>query len=162
MVVSCGTLGLTVGKQLVSHGTSLETTSRSVVDRGVFNSFAWQTINEHPQGVGIGNYIPYLESVKNLEPWQYQPPHNIYLMIGAEGGVITLIIFLTFIYFIFSCTWNAYNKVWLYLATTTGIMLLMGLGDHYFATIQQGRLIFFTQLGLLLASKNLFDHEKLA
>ena len=103
----------------------------------------------------------------SLESWQYQPVHNFYLLIAAEIGIIGLILF---ILFIFKVLKMAYLKVKSQIVSRETIFtrhinlcvgclltiflgfLFIGFFDHYFWTIQQGQLIFWLILGLLMAS----------
>ncbi|MCK5535313.1 MAG: O-antigen ligase family protein, partial [Bacteroidales bacterium] len=56
-------------------------------------------------GVGIGNYTSYLFSLdgEGREAWNYQPVHNIYLLVLSEIGIIGFLSFLSIlVYFLYS------------------------------------------------------------
>lgn len=147
-------------KELIVSRATNESSPRSLSDRVSFDKLGLEIIKEKPiLGAGIGNYIPFLVSQKNLQPWQYQPPHNIYLFIWAELGIVGLILFAILLYKIVGFTWNNRIKPETYfLLCLVSVLLLVGMFDHYLITIQQGRLTLFASLGLLLASRNLI-HE---
>lgn len=99
-------------------------------------------IIRHPIfGVGLGNYL----SVANQYPIKFpdffnQPVHNIFLLLISELG-IPLTTILTFM------SLSKLKKIWknnLYLFL---IILLTGLFDHYWLTLQQNFLV----LGVILA-----------
>ena len=74
-------------------------------DRIFYNNVSRETISENfIFGSGPGTFIFQINSylAKNniyqkLEPWQYQPAHNIYLLIISEIGIIGFAIFALFI-----------------------------------------------------------------
>lgn len=96
-------------------------------------------------GVGPGNYL--LAQAQFPIPYAYfflQPVHNIFLLIMAELGVP---IFLLLSYFIFPLL----RTVW---KTPGGKMILLvvvltGMGDHYWWTLQQNILLLPVIFGLL-------------
>lgn len=51
----------------------------------------------HPLGVGFGNYTNAAGdfSPAKLMPWEFQPVHNLFLLVGNEVGVIAMILLLT-------------------------------------------------------------------
>ncbi len=104
-----------------------------------------------------------------LEFWHYQPAHNIYLLIASEIGVIGLLIFALFITQALKDGFCFNNNVsretllarkslqHILIAIFVGF-LIIGLFDHYFWTLQQGRLIFWLVLALIIANeRNLRD-----
>ncbi len=129
----------------------------SIRDRASFNRVGIEAVKNYPLlGVGAGNYIPWMTENYKLEPWQYQPPHNIFIFTAAELGLLGLGVFLALIWKIFSDIKKIAMEPLPFALVTAGmIFILMSQFDHYFVTIQQGRLIFFTVLGLLAALPNL-------
>ena len=68
--------------------------------RLLYNDIAINMIKQNPlTGVGNGNFTLKMAdySSEKLSWWQYQPAHNIYLLITSELGIIGLLIFLIFI-----------------------------------------------------------------
>lgn len=80
-------------------------------------------------GVGLNNFIPNLVKVSNtfVNSWELQPVHNIFLLVFSEAGIFGLIAFCL----LFS-TLN-YSLV---------AIILTGLNDHYWLTLQQNLLLF--------------------
>jgi hypothetical protein len=153
-IVSCATILISYGSLLKTRTAELNSQSNSVVLRESFNQRAQDLIATSPViGVGLGNYIPALQKHVSLEPWQYQPAHNIFLHVGAEMGMVGLAFFWLLLVIVFRSTWNVKNNLFGFTGLTLGVILLfMAQFDHYFVTIQQGRLMFFVGLGIMLAA----------
>ncbi len=158
-IVSCATIGLWFHQTLKAR--VLDTDQTSLADRYLFNRLGMDLSAHYPLlGVGVGNYIEALKDLYPLQPWQNQPAHNIFIFISAELGVLGAILFIIILFEIFSAFKNIpWNPLVFTLALLGIIFLLMSQFDHYFVTIQQGRLMFFTLLGLIAALPNLY-HEK--
>jgi len=75
--------------------------NRALSDRIFYNNVSRETISDNfITGLGPGTFIfqidGYLEKnniPKNLEHWEYQPVHNIYLLICSEIGIVGFVIF---------------------------------------------------------------------
>ena len=75
--------------------------NRALSDRIFYNNVSRETIsNNFIPGSGPGTFIfqidGYLEKnniPQNLEHWEYQPVHNIYLLVCSEIGIVGFIIF---------------------------------------------------------------------
>lgn len=104
-------------------------------------------------GAGVGNFTAYLLTNRpGLESWQYQPAHSLYLLVLAETGVVGFILFILFL-------WNVLKeyikKTRFYSLQSYAVftllcgVLLLGVFDHYLWTLQEGRLIFWSSLGIL-------------
>jgi hypothetical protein len=162
IIVSCATIGLLYHNELRARVSDPDT--RSISDRYYFNHLGLELIKSQPLlGVGVGNYVPALQQRYQLEPWQYQPAHNIFIFIGAELGLIGLILFLAILFIIVYRLKNiSLDPLSITLIGLGFVFLFMGQLDHYFVTIQQGRLMFVTILGLLAALPNIYiyDHQK--
>lgn len=161
VIVSCGTLFFSYKPYVLARGNlNLEQSNVAISDRKFFNSLALEEFKQKPWfGVGIGNYIPELVAKKNLEPWQYQPPHNAFLMLLVEWGIVGLGIFLFFIGHIFYLNKKNFKEpLFVLLSISLIAIVIISFFDHYFVTIQQGRLILFTLLGLLASLQNLKDY----
>ncbi|MDP4010384.1 MAG: O-antigen ligase family protein, partial [Candidatus Spechtbacteria bacterium] len=124
----------------------------AIKERVFFNKISLQVIQENIFGVGFGNYTLFLRDVfGGLRDQLYQPVHNIFLLLASEAGIIASVIFLLFIAGIF---WGVLQK-YLKLKDATGVFLLSailfivigGLFDHFYITIQQGGLMFWVLLG---------------
>ena len=111
-----------------------------------------------------------------LEFWRYQPAHNIYLLIVSEIGIAGFLIFILFIIQAlreggksvlskrnleikknnvsretFDILRTQRNLQYFLIAVFTGFMAV-GAFDHYFWTVQQGRLEFWLILSLIAAN----------
>ena len=109
-------------------------------------------------GVGPGNFVPWLmrqplaaHSV-GLSAEQYQPVHNIYLLIYAETGLLGLVAFLSFLaIMLYEFTkYTRFREMYhISFALVFGSLLVFGLFDHFLWTIQSGALLFWLTAGLL-------------
>ncbi len=117
-------------------------------------------------GVGLGHFIPSLSPLQEpLSLGLYlQPVHNIYLLVAAETGFIGLGIFLVFLILTYR---NLIKNIslspllrseFVIITLLLTIILIIGLFDHYFLTLQQGQLLFAVILGLSWAK--LFRHSR--
>lgn len=84
-------------------------------------------------GVGINNFIPNLVKVSNtfVNAWELQPVHNIFLLILTEIGFVGFIMFSIFVFSVIA--FNNYALI---------AILITGLSDHYWLTLQQNMLLF--------------------
>lgn len=107
-------------------------------------------------GNGIGNFVPYLVSVqKNIPFWQYQPVHNIFLLIGSETGILGLAVFLAFLFLLSKEYFRKTGFAKLYhfsFFLVFGSFLVMGFFDHFLWTLQSGRLMFWLVAALISIS----------
>ena len=157
--------------------------NQSLQERLTFLNVSRGTISANPLiGVGMGQFVITMQKYSqiNLLGWQFQPVHNIFLLIWSELGIIGLILFIYYLYKMFrTCpvecsTWNIRN---LYgeehnntilnnnlddLSIITSLRYFKGilLGflfimffDHYFWDIQQGSLMLWMVLGLIAGLK---------
>ena len=122
----------------------------AVTYRLSYNELGLHLIKENQLGVGVGNQVIY--SVKNgayktlgmSEAWQWQPIHNIYLLIGSEIGILGLFVFLVFLALSIFKLENFIPKIMLL------SLLIFGLADHFFWTLQPGRLMLWAVVGIVL------------
>ncbi len=98
-------------------------------------------------GVGINNFLPNLPLVlkpTNESLFSYlQPVHNIFFIVASETGIIGLGIFLWFIGKTYK-RFTIYDLRFMIFST----VLILGLFDHYFLTLQQGQLLMTFVFGL--------------
>ena len=157
------------GDNLLNNSGKLLDNS-AISDRNFYNNVSRETICENfVLGSGLGTYIfqidGYLEKnniEQELQPWQYQPAHNIYFLIASEIGIVGLLFFLLFITYVISDsirnvsreTFLGARKLNYFLFAIFISFLFIGLFDHYFWTLQQGRLIFWLILGMMLINSS--------
>lgn len=103
-------------------------------------------------GVGIGNFVSWLKKSDPGKPsWVYQPAHNLYLLVYSEIGLLGVGLFLTLIFFILRhAIWSSHRPgvVRWGLVTIVAAFLAVALFDHFFWTLQQGRILFWMVLAL--------------
>jgi hypothetical protein len=160
IIVSCGTFLSFYSDSFRARTSNVNQVS--VNDRVYFNNLAIEMIKKYPLvGTGVGNYIPVLINTYDLNAWQYQPPHNIFLFLAAEFGLIGFVVILYLLkQLLFVFRKIVFDDLVFTLYLMILIILLMGQFDHYFVTIQQGRLLFAIVLGLIAALPNIYDYQK--
>jgi O-antigen ligase len=127
---------------------------KSSVERLSYFDQAWQLIKKHPfLGVGIGNYTlaAHNEINPDLKSWDYQPVHNIYLLILAELGIVGFVfVILLFCYFVILLLKLIKEKKFLeaILFSAPVLLLIVGFFDHYLWTLYFGVMLFWLALGI--------------
>lgn len=103
-----------------------------------------------PTGVGIGNYTQAVRDLVNssLENYDYQPVHNIYLLVFAETGVFSLAVIILLIILTFQKI-QFYKLESIVLISIVLLFLVIGCFDHYLFTLNAGLLLFWLPIGLL-------------
>ncbi len=106
-------------------------------------------------GVGPGNFVKELNNytdkpLKNF--WEFQPVHNVFLLITAENGLLALVFFLVFFFYcIFHLLKSAIKNKDLTAAFLFCLLMsffILMLFDHYFWSIWQGFLLLCITLGI--------------
>jgi len=97
-------------------------------------------------GAGVGNYVSTLSRNDNYhkDVWSYQPVHNSGLLLAAQSGVLSLISFALFLYFLIKKDRRAVFGG----AVIAGLLVIMML-DHWLISLPFGVLFLFLILGLL-------------
>lgn len=103
-------------------------------------------------GVGIGNFTSWLSRYdRTLPSFLTQPAHNIYLMAYSEIGVLGLIAWLVWLGLSVQMMWRVYRHEPLLrmgLCAVVVAMLTIGALDHFYWTLQQGRILWWATLAL--------------
>ncbi|MDP3954917.1 MAG: O-antigen ligase family protein [bacterium] len=90
-------------------------------------------------GVGLNNFITFRPRFMGSGTvYLLQPVHNIYLLVVSETGLLGLIIFLWFVLLSIKKALITNNKL---LVTVLVSILVLGLFDHYWLTLQQNMLL---------------------
>lgn len=127
--------------------------------REFYNHLAYHSIAKYPiWGVGPGNIIFHLDELcleaTDLKPWQYQPIHNLFLLITAETGLIGLMIFLLLLFAAISPSLKTLKQILTNpLQLVFVAFLCMSFFDHYFWTLPQGQFMFWTALAFFVVLK---------
>lgn len=103
-------------------------------------------------GVGIGNFTTWLSRYDTSMPsFMYQPAHNIYLMIYSETGLLGLLLWLAWLVLVIRMAWRGYATQPVVRAGVLALLsavLVIGLLDHFYWTLQQGRMLWWATLAL--------------
>jgi len=97
------------------------------------------------KGVGLGNYtLKIFKDLNNTDPaYTYQPVHNIYLLILAEWGIVGLIIFLAWCFYLLLVSHGSLaGKLCLV------SFLVIGLFDHFLWSLYFGIILWWLVAGL--------------
>lgn len=153
----------------------------AVTERFIYNRLGVDLIKNNWLGVGIGNQVIY--SVENgvykkfgmNKVWQWQPIHNLYLLVGAEIGIIGALLFIIFFVSLFlnskpkktnykKIADSNNNKLLGFHSLETGIseailasLLLFGLFDHFLWAIWQGQLMLWFAVGILISARRVYS-----
>lgn len=121
----------------------------SITDRWSQNKVALNIISQMPlTGTGLGLYTYHLfQYYPKPEYGSYEPVHNHYLLMTAEGGVLLSLLYLFLIAYLIIII---YRKRILYLSLPI-MLLVYGLFDHYLWTMFTGQMIFWFIFALSLA-----------
>lgn len=128
---------------------------RSTFERIMQYRQAIKLLSVHPfVGVGVGGYTLayYTELDNSLAAYEYQPVHNVYLLVASELGIIGLALFLWIILY----PWIVFFKekhLNFQLAVIVSISITCCIAfifffDHYFWSLQSGRWLLFLSLGV--------------
>lgn len=128
---------------------------QSIAERMTYMYMARDIIADHAlSGSGMGQFISAIPDkwFKTIGIWQFQPVHNIFLLIWSELGIGGFALFVMFLYKVIRISIvNKSSGIGIYLkALLWGILFIM-FWDHYFWTIQQGQLIFWLVMGIIVA-----------
>ncbi|MEK7512993.1 MAG: O-antigen ligase family protein [Patescibacteria group bacterium] len=140
----------------------------SVAHRYLYDLIGLDIIFHHPFGVGMGNQL--LRTVdegwyalRGLEHWwEWQPIHNLYLMVATEVGIPGLAAFLWFLGALVLSTRSFRGEGNIeadLVAVLLGSLLIFGLFDHFLWDLQAGRLLLWSVVGILMGIYR--DKEKI-
>jgi hypothetical protein len=162
-------LGIIVS--VASYGTFLNTratiTDASTVERIAYDRTGIAIAKENPFfGGGLGSVIYKVSDImpKNIQSWMIEPPHNYFIIVSDETGIIGLIIFSALLIYILNIYVQNFRKI-KSVANPTEILILFWLFisiivimqfDHYFYDIPLMSLLLWTILGIIsgTASRN--------
>jgi len=139
--------------------------SQSLQERKLYQYVSYETISNHPfRGIGVGQtVINTYYAYPKLESWQYQPVHNIYLLVSSELGIIGFILLILFLISFFSpilfnsiAEKNSPLTFYLFCCILFSF-LLISFFDHYFWDIKTGTIIFVLPLIFLVAMQKRYE-----
>lgn len=147
---------LTGGRLLIGRFTDVQGYVTSFFLRDILMQVAWQMFALHPLfGIGLGNFLVLLPHFlpKTILFSFLQPVHNIFLFVLAETGIVGLLLFVLLCFFALRQSWKQrQNPLSLFSFLSLVAILLIGMTDHYFLTLQQGQLLLTLLLGISMAS----------
>jgi O-antigen ligase len=151
-VVAVASIGvLPISQDIGTRFTQTSFSEESFVERSELLSAAFTLFTQHPLvGVGLDNFLPALAPLQKPMPLNLylQPVHNIFLLVAAETGIVGFILFLILLIATYRRIWGQDKKVKSFFLLALSIILVTGMFDHYWLTLQQGQLLFATILGL--------------
>jgi O-antigen ligase len=152
MILIVAVIGLTVlafnSKLLFSRfddGNRLENISYNERVAGYGQSL--MLIKQSPLlGHGLGNYTVALwEKQFNHPAYYFQPVHNVFLLVGGELGMVGLVIFLIFLFYI---TKENIKKENILGISLLALLLTLMLFDHWLFSLHFGVLLFWLVLAV--------------
>ena len=109
--------------------------------------YAKEALRVNWTGVGIGNFVTWMKRADPGHPdWFYQPAHNLYLLVYSETGLVGILTFVALLVLVIRSAIRTRRWGWL---TVLAAFLIMALFDHFFWTLQQGRIIIWITLALM-------------
>ena len=141
----------------VSHRfVSLSTADESVVVRTDLMAQALYTVEKNPLfGVGLYNYLYHQKVSSVTAPFiSLQPVHNIYLLLLEQVGILGFVCIVWLFFYTIKKIWFMpfpYRQLCLLLFLTLAVL---GMGDHYLLTLQQGQLLLTVVLGYIWGSES--------
>lgn len=118
----------------------------NIQERLIYIDTSFEMFKDNPLGVGAGNFT--LEMQKyypgKFMPWEFQPVHNVFLLVLTELGVFGFSALLFLVWSIVSTR----KKNPAFLALGIALMVVF-LTDHFFISLYQGQALFYLYLGLI-------------
>lgn len=126
--------------------------------RTFYNTTGLEIFKQNPiTGIGIGNLLPAMaQKIEAKQAWQVQPPHNYFLEVACETGIIGLLLyiylFISRIMGLFKSEPLAQNRGDYIALALIGIIfafIFLMQFDHYFYTLPQTILLLWLALGMI-------------
>ncbi len=157
LVVSIVTLYIIVAP-IVAPRATVTGSEPAVQDRFIYNDIGIETLATNPFGVGAGNQVWYGVSHQLYQKWgmksvwDWEPVHNLYILIATELGWLGLLSFIVFLGIVLWQLVRSGPHLETGIATALLIaLLIVGLFDHYLWDLQPGKLMLWLVIGLGLS-----------
>lgn len=125
---------------LAQRFTKTKIAEESFVQREYLINQSLNMFNKNPVfGAGINNYYNNLEKSKEKTLF-IQPVHNIFLLALSQTGLIGFVYFLFIFYKALKSPFVKNQKINSFFLTL--LLIILGMSDHYFLTVQQGQIMF--------------------
>ena len=158
LIIVCVAIAFSVVAAWPYLGNRITVTDSSTISRIYYDKAGLTLFSKHPVlGVGLGNLMPAVAAIESLpQAWQIQPPHNYFIIVACETGLIGLAVFLyIFISLLTKLikklqTGDREQQIFKYglLSIFVAFLVLMQV-DHYFYTLQQTQLLLWSVLGII-------------
>jgi len=162
MLGSCVTICYLMFAPLIIPRSQFERTDPAVNERLIYGQIGVDVLSDSVGGVGVGNQVLY--GVQNelyqkyglTKIWNWEPIHNLFILIGAELGWLGLLSFLVFLGMIVfgeksRTLWKTASLEWVIVMAMLFALMATGLFDHYLWTIQAGKIMLWLVIGLCLS-----------
>jgi len=133
----------------------------SLVDRGRYLDITGKLLFSSPFGVGAGNFTEVSQKYVSykLDPWSFQPVHDLFLLYASELGVFaSFYVLFVFGFVLHLITLSKFVIGKAFSLAVFSFFFIVSLFDHYFLTSPQGIVLFFMFFLLMffpVHSKNL-------
>ena len=132
----------------------------AVTSRLSYIEIGKKVIEKNLLGVGLKNQVYYTyknniyKEADMKNSWEWQPIHNLYLLIASEVGMLSLLSFIVFVLIGFMKKFYIFLKKekeeYYVIFSILGSVLIYGLFDHFLWTIDSPSILFWLTIGLLL------------
>jgi hypothetical protein len=128
---------------------------QSIDERVEFTNVSLDFLINHPLGVGAKNFILKMDNIDStLDIWQFQPVHNIFLLVSNELGIIAGIMLI----WLFILAYRASEKTQPLIIA----ILVFAIFDHFLITIHAGIIILALTFGLAFKDNRFVHFLKLS
>ncbi len=158
LALACGIGSYWLLAPIIAPRADISAAEPAVQDRLVYNRIGFEIARDNPFGVGIGNQVLY--GVRDMRyaahglhsVWQWEPVHNLYLLMTDEIGWLGALSFLCFLGMVLMQLGRrvASPEAAVCLALLAAL-LVAGLFDHLLWDLQSGRLMLWLVIGLALS-----------
>lgn len=159
LLVALVTIGLTIGICSWHYGylyqSRLELSSRletkSTNERMDLMTEAWDLIKAKPlTGVGLANFgmAAWQDDEIKKDVFAYQPVHNLFLLIAAEGGLVLLIIFVALLIVAIKSSWQDQDRA--FKLALIAVLVSLMIFDHYLYTQALGVYLLWLVLAIVI------------
>ena len=159
LLVALVTIGLTIGICSWHYGylyqSRLEISSRletkSTNERMDLMTEAWDLIKAKPlTGAGLANFgiAAWQDDEIKKDVFAYQPVHNLFLLIAAEGGLVLLIIFVALLIIAIKSSWQDQDRA--FKLALIAVLVSLMIFDHYLYTQALGVYLLWLVLAIVI------------
>lgn len=133
-----------------------------IKERFILQQWAFSLFKDNPiigSGIAQSVYLMQNFATEKLAVWQFQPVHNVFFLISVELGILGCLLFSVILYIAAKRMFHVEHqyksfveKRDSYFFAGLGIVVLVtSLFDHYYWDIQQGQLLFWLILSLVVS-----------